>query len=101
VLLRDLELVASVTDFAVYLVFLAVNSTLVILRMKAPNHRRGFVVPGRIGAVPVLPVLAFAAVVVMITQLDLLAIGLGLVLLLLGLLVYLVIGAVKPRELTE
>jgi hypothetical protein len=69
--------------------------------MTAPNHLRGFVVPGRIGAVPLIPVLAFAAVVAMITQLDLLAIGLGLVLLLLGLLVYLILGAVKPATRLE
>lgn len=84
VMFRDLKLVASVTDFGVYLVFLAINSTVVILRFKLPDQRRDFKIPGSIGPIPVTPVLGFAAVAVMLTQLDLEAAGLGLLLLALG-----------------
>ena len=83
VMFRDLKLVARVTDFAVYLVFLAVNATVVILRFKQPDLRRGFRIPGSIGPVPDTPALGCATVM---TQLDLEAAGLGLLLLALGLL---------------
>lgn len=88
VLLRDLRLVASVTDFAIYLVFLAVNAAVVVLRFKQPGTRRGFTVPLRIGQVPVIPIVAFGAVVLMLTQLDAQAVGLGLLLVGAGLLTY-------------
>jgi APA family basic amino acid/polyamine antiporter len=101
VLLRDLELVASVTDFAVYLVFLAVNATLVILRFKAPDHSRAFRVPGELGRFPIIPLLAFVAVVVMMTQLDLRATGLGAVLLTIGLLVFIVFSKSKRESLSS
>ncbi|HEV2173288.1 MAG TPA: APC family permease [Nitrospira sp.] len=88
VLFRDLKLVASVTDFAVYLVFLAVNGTVLVLRFKMPEHSRAFSIPGRIGLVPVVPILGIAAVLIMMAQLDFAAVGVGFVLLGLGLLVY-------------
>jgi basic amino acid/polyamine antiporter, APA family len=75
--LGDLALIASVTNFAVYVVFLAVNATVLVLRRRQPNAARPFRVPGAIGWVPVVPVLATAAVLVMIPQLSLTALGLG------------------------
>lgn len=77
-LLGDLTLLASVTDFAVYLVFLAVNATVVILRVRQPELPRGFRVPFSVRGIPVVPLLGFASVIVMLTQLDRLALGLGL-----------------------
>lgn len=102
VLLRDLKLVASVTDFAVYLVFLAVDAAVVILRFKAPEQKRSFTAPGRIGRVPVLPVLAFGTVVLMMTQLEPLAVGLGCLLLVVGLLTFFALryGGITAMEAT-
>lgn len=76
-LLGDFTVIAAVTDFAVYVVFLAVNATVVILRRTRPDLARPFAVPGAIGTVPVIPVLGLASVVVMLTQLDPVAIALG------------------------
>lgn len=87
VMFRDLKLVASVTDFVLYLVFLAVNATVVILRLKQPERVRAFRIPGSIRRVPILPVLGFGTVAVMMTQLDREAVALGLLLLAVGLLV--------------
>jgi APA family basic amino acid/polyamine antiporter len=93
VLLGDLKLVAIVTDFAVYLVFLAVNATVIVLRLKQPATDRPFSVPIRFGPVPVIPVIALGAVVVMATQLDFTAAGLGVLLVGVGLIVHLVLKA--------
>jgi basic amino acid/polyamine antiporter, APA family len=73
----DFAMVAAVTDFAVYIVFLAVNATVVILRRTHSELRRPFAVIGTIRGVPVLPVLGFASVTLMMTQLDPRAIGVG------------------------
>ncbi len=66
----DLTLVASVTDFSVYMVFLSVNATVIILRFKRPDAPRPFRVPGTIGRLPIIPVLGLATTVAMLTRLD-------------------------------
>jgi APA family basic amino acid/polyamine antiporter len=73
----DFAVVAAMTDFAVYIVFLAVNGTVIILRRTRPELPRPFAVPGTIGGVPVLSVLGLGSVAIMMTQLELLPIGLG------------------------
>jgi APA family basic amino acid/polyamine antiporter len=87
--LKDLTLIASVTDVAVYLVFLAVNSAVVVLRLKLPDRERPIRIPGSVGRVPVIPVVAFVAVVGMLTQLQLEAMALAGLLIVAGALVYL------------
>lgn len=49
----DLSLAASVTDFSVYLVFIAVNVTVILLRFWRPKRRRPFAIKGAIGKVPI------------------------------------------------
>jgi APA family basic amino acid/polyamine antiporter len=75
--LGDLTLIAAVTDFAVYLVFLAVNATVVVLRRLRPELPRPFKVPGGPASVPVVPVLGVVSVVVMMAHLDVRAVALG------------------------
>ena len=73
----NFSIIAAVTDFAVYVVFLAVNATVIILRRTQPERRRPFAVGGAIRGVPVLPVLGFGSVVLMMTQLEPLAVTVG------------------------
>ena len=80
VAIGDLTVVAGATDFAVYVVFLAVNAVVVILRIRRPDADRPFRIRGAIGRVPVVPVIATAATLMMIPQLDPDSLWLGLVL---------------------
>lgn len=75
--LGDLTLIASITDFAVYVVFLGVNATVVLLRRRDPGAERPFRVPGSVGWFPVIPLLASIATLVMIPQLSASSLGLG------------------------
>jgi basic amino acid/polyamine antiporter, APA family len=77
VLVKDLTLIASVTDFAVYLVFVAVNVAVVVLRFRRPELPRPFRTPGSIGKVPILPILGLMAVLVMLPSLRVDALLLG------------------------
>ncbi len=79
VTIGDLSLVASVTDFAVYLVFIAVNVTVILLRFWQPRRRRPFAIRGVVGKVPIAPVLALATIAVLVPSLDPNAILLGAV----------------------
>jgi amino acid transporter len=85
--LGEFAMVAALTDFAVYIVFLAVNGTVIILRRTRPELPRPFAVAGTAGGIPVLPVLGLGSVALMMTQLEPLAIGLGSALCATGLLV--------------
>lgn len=73
----DFTFIAAVTDFAVYVVFLAVNATVIILRRTRPHLRRPFVVRGAVAGIPVLPVLGLGSVALMMTQLEPLVIAVG------------------------
>ena len=75
--LGDFGVIAAVTDFAVYVVFLAVNATVVILRRTRPAAPRPFAVAGTIRGVPLLPILGLGSVAVMMSQLPPRAIVLG------------------------
>jgi APA family basic amino acid/polyamine antiporter len=69
-LLGDLKTLASATDALIYLTFLVVNAAVVALRREMPDRVRPFRIRGNIGWVPVLPVAAFAVVIVVARELD-------------------------------
>ncbi|MBK5289666.1 MAG: APC family permease [Acidimicrobiia bacterium] len=83
-----IALVAGVTDFAVFLVFVAVNATVIGLRFRQPNHRRPFRVPWSIGKVPVPAVFALLTVGAVVPSLEPAAIGWGSFVLLVGVVAY-------------
>lgn len=73
----NFTVIAAVTDFAVYVVFIAVNTTVIILRRTRPALRRPFSSGGAVCGLPVVPVLGLASVGIMMTQLEPFAIGVG------------------------
>src|SRR5215470_16621943 len=85
--LGEFRMIAAVTDFAVYVVFLAVNATVIVLRRTHPEVPRPFAVGGTVRGVPIFPALGLLSVALMITQLDFLAITVGTVACAIGLAV--------------
>jgi amino acid transporter len=73
----EFTVIAAITDFAVYVVFLAVNVTVIILRRNHPELSRPFAVPGAIHGVPIMPILGLGSVGLMMIQLEPLAIAVG------------------------
>ena len=73
----EFTVIAAITDFAVYVVFLAVNATVIILRRNHPELSRPFAVPGAIHGIPIVPILGLGSVGLMMSQLDPLAIAAG------------------------
>jgi APA family basic amino acid/polyamine antiporter len=58
----DIALLAAITNVAIYLVFVAVNITVVVLRFRQPDRERPFRMAPSIGRVPLAPVAAVLAV---------------------------------------
>ncbi len=69
-LFGKLGLVAQVTDFSVYIVFVAVNLSVVVLRWRRPALARPIKSPFAIGKMPILPILGLASVGVLLPALD-------------------------------
>jgi APA family basic amino acid/polyamine antiporter len=65
-----IDLAAATTDLAIYLVFISVNLSAVALRLRKPGAERPFRVPGRIGRLPLTPVLALVSVAALMTFLE-------------------------------
>jgi APA family basic amino acid/polyamine antiporter len=57
-LLGDIKILAGMSSLGALLVFIAVNVSLIVLRYKAPDHKRPFKVPLSIGKLPLLPIFA-------------------------------------------
>ena len=84
----NLTLIAGLTDFAVFLVFLVVNSALIRLRFTHPDLPRPFKVKGSIRGVPIVAVCGLLLTLVMLPRLSLHTLQAGGVLVGIGLLTY-------------
>jgi APA family basic amino acid/polyamine antiporter len=96
-----LGFVASVTDFAVYTTFVAVNLSVVALRYRSPEVARPFRMPLSLRGVPVTPVLALATVLAVVGFLPPPALLLGCCMLGLGAVAYFVFahwGHVRAKQ---
>jgi len=86
-LVGDVRFAAHAANFAVFLAFIAVNTTVVWLRRKRPEADRPFRVPFSLGGVPVIPVVSSLGILVLaiaserkaaLLVLGLLAVGVAL-----------------------
>lgn len=96
-LIGNIKLIASVTDFAVYAIFIAVNAALITLRFTQPDAPRTFRTPLSFRRVPILPVAGTVAVLVMIVQLDLNAWAIGAATVLSGVFVWFALSSFRRR----
>jgi len=72
-----LSLVAQVTDFSVYLVFVAVNLSVIVLRWRQPDAVRPIRSPVSIGRLPLLPIAGIGSVALLLPALDASALMVG------------------------
>jgi APA family basic amino acid/polyamine antiporter len=84
-LLRDIEVVAQLSNFAVLAAFVVVNAALIWLRYQRPGLERPFRVPWSVRRMPVMPLLGMGLSLFMLTQIEWRILAYGLALALLGL----------------
>jgi APA family basic amino acid/polyamine antiporter len=95
----DIGLVASVTDFGVYVIFVSVNVAVIALRFKLPNEERPFRVPLAVGRLPLFPLAGIATVLVMLTFLEGAAWLLGICAIAAGALAWVLSAGARRRAL--
>ncbi len=69
-LFGGLSVLAEAANALVYVMFLVVNTVVIILRVRRPDASRPFRVAGAVGPVPVVPVLGIASTLLMSFQLE-------------------------------
>lgn len=87
-LTSTIKTVAQVTDLSLFIIYAAVNLSLIVLRFKVPKAARGFKVPFNIGKFPVLPALGLATSLGMIFYFEKNVLLIGLAIIGSGILVY-------------
>jgi APA family basic amino acid/polyamine antiporter len=66
----NVKFLAEMSSFAALVAFFGVNVALIVLRYRQPHHPRPFRVPGAVGRMPVLPLLAIATIVLLLIHFD-------------------------------
>jgi len=66
----EIDFVANVTNFTLFLTFVVINASVILLRYRAPDTPRPFRIPGSIGFLPVLPALGVVSSLFLLAQLD-------------------------------
>ncbi len=87
-LVSTIKTVAQVTDLSLFIIYAAVNASLIVLRFKAPKAIRGFKVPFNMGKFPLLPALGLATSLGMIFYFEKSVLLIGAVIIGIGLIVY-------------
>ncbi|MDK2890083.1 MAG: basic amino acid/polyamine antiporter, family [Methanoculleus sp.] len=91
----EIDFVANVTNFTLFVTFVVINASVVLLRYRAPDVARPFRIPGSIGSMPVIPVVGIISSLFLLVQLDPLVLLVGGLLVVLGAGIALVGG---PRD---
>lgn len=87
-LIGDIGIVAEVTNFAIFSIFIVINASLIWLRYREPKTKRGFKVPLNIGKFPIFALLGIITTALLIFYLKMQVIFLGIGMILVGFLIY-------------
>jgi len=80
----NLEFLASANNYTLFLSFIFINASVLILRYTSPELKRPFRIPLNIKNIPILSVFGLLTCIVLLTQLNLDAIILGIILTVVG-----------------
>lgn len=89
VTLRNIAVVANLTNFSLLATFVIINGAVVVLRYREPDAHRPFRIPGSVGKLPVIPFLGVLSSVAMLPFVGWTAILVGTALATVGLFLYL------------
>ncbi|HIJ99077.1 TPA: amino acid permease [archaeon] len=91
-LVGKIEVVADLTNFVAFITFIVINASVILLRQKFPKTNRHFHTPGRIGKIPILPVLGIIFSAFMLLNLGIWILIYGVVLVVISTILYNVIA---------
>ncbi|MFC2143674.1 APC family permease, partial [Candidatus Aenigmatarchaeota archaeon] len=84
----NIEQIASITDFALFVTFAMINLVAIVLRYKLPKMKRSFRIPLNIGKFPVISFLGLAASLFMLANLSIDILIYGAITIVVGLVLF-------------
>ncbi|OPX68212.1 MAG: putative fructoselysine transporter [Methanoregulaceae archaeon PtaB.Bin056] len=93
----DIAFVANVANFTLFVTFVVVNLSVIILRYKEPGRPRPFSIPGRLGRFPVFPLMGLLSCIFLLVQLEPVVLGVGALLTGIGMVIAVFYGMVEER----
>ena len=76
----NIAFVANLTNFMLFVTFVVINASVIMLRVRAPGASRPFRIPGSVGSIPLVPVAGLVFSVFLLAQLDIRVLAAGFVL---------------------
>jgi len=76
----DISFIANVTNFTLFVTFIAINAVVIVLRYHSPQTPRPFRIPCSIGRLPLVPVAGIVFCIFLLAVQDLVVLTLGVVL---------------------
>jgi APA family basic amino acid/polyamine antiporter len=86
--LRNIAVVANLSNFSLLATFVIINASVIVLRYREPEAERPFRIPGSVGRLPVIPVLGVASSFVALLFVGWKVIVVGTALAAFGLVIY-------------
>jgi APA family basic amino acid/polyamine antiporter len=83
----EIDFVASITNFTLFVTFAVINASVILLRYRAPDALRPFRIPGSIGRLPVIPAVGIVSTLLLLIQLESLVLMVGGVMVVIGALI--------------
>lgn len=90
----NLEFLASATNYALFLSFIFINASVIILRYISPDLKRPFRTPLNVKRLPLLPVFGLITCIILLFQLNFSAIALGIAITVIGI----VLAFINPKK---
>jgi APA family basic amino acid/polyamine antiporter len=94
----DIAFIANVTNFTLFVTFIAINAAVIVLRFHSPESLRPFRIPFSIGRLPLIPLAGLVFCVLLLTQQELTVLGFGVVLTGIGIVLLIIAGRNVVRK---
>ena len=94
----DITFIANVTNFTLFITFIAINAAVIALRYHSPQTPRAFRIPYSIGRLPMIPVAGIVFCIFLLAVQDLAVLTLGAVLTGLGVVLMVITGYYRPKS---
>lgn len=96
--IRDIGIVAEITNFAIFMIFITINGAAIWLRYKEPKAKRGFKMPLNIGKFPILPVIGILTTFFLVIHLKMNVVLGGIGMVVIGFLIYACFEAARKNR---
>jgi len=88
----DIAFIANVTNFMLFITFIAINAAVIFLRYSSPEFPRPFRIPFSVGKLPLIPLVGLVFCIFLLAQQELSVLGLGVALTVVGIALMVVAG---------